>query len=230
MFTSEQEARLRLRLGCSYLRSGLGPEYLPIQESITMVPSSLLSCQADERLIIIKQQVSSRSNKRESSSEEREMKALLSSKPRRIVLFLLLELLSIAMGMGVPFFTILFGFIVGLYIPRINPPTFELSPQYLRSLLRAALVTSAITLLIMAGIWLPTLKWLFDPSLDVSNFGIPMILYSPRASFAGWIILMVLISPFLKFLMTLFGSISWIVFFKDRLRIKASLSGDGPTG
>jgi len=157
------------------------------------------------------------------------MKALLSSKLRRIVLFLLLELLSIAMGMGVPFFTILLGFIVGLYIPRIIPPSLELSPQYLGSLLRVALVTSAITIVIMAGIWLPTLKWLFDPTLDISNFGIPMILYTPRASFVGWIILMVLISPFLQFLMTLFGSISWIVFFKDRLRIDVSLSGDGPT-
>jgi hypothetical protein len=156
------------------------------------------------------------------------MKALLSSKPSRIVLFLLLELLSIAMGMGVPFFTILFGFIVGLYIPRIIPPALELSPQYLGSLLRAALTTSAITVVIMAGIWLPPLNWLFDPTLDVSNFGIPMILYTPRASFIGWIILMVLISPFLQFLMTLFGSISWIVFFKDRLRIDVSLSGDGP--
>ena len=175
------------------------------------------------------QQVPSRSSKRESLSEEREMKALLSSKPRRIVLFLLLELLSIAMGMGVPFFTILFGFIVGLYIPRIIPPALELSSQYLGSLLRAALVTSAITVVIMAGIWLPTLKWLFDPTLDISNFGIPMILYTPRVSFVGWIILMVLISPFLQFLMTLFGSISWIVFFKDRLRIDASLSGDEPT-
>jgi hypothetical protein len=74
-------------------------------------------------------------------------------------------------------------------------------------------------LVIMAIIWLPALKWLFDSTGDLSNFGIPMILYSPRASFIGWIILMVLISPFLQFLMTLFGSISWIVFLKDRGRI-----------
>ena len=78
----------------------------------------------------------------------------------------------------------------------------------------------------MAIIWLPTLEWLFDSTRDLSNFGIPMILYSPRASFIGWIILMVLISPFLQFLMTLFGSISWIVFFADRGRMDTSLSGN----
>jgi hypothetical protein len=147
------------------------------------------------------------------------MRAIISRKPVQIALFLFLELLFIAMGMGIPFFTILFGFFVGLIIPRIIRTETELSSQYLASILRAALISSTVTLVIMAIIWLPTLKWLFDSTRDLSNFGIPMILYSPRASFIGWIILMVLISPFLQFLMTLFGSISWIVFLKDRGRI-----------
>ena len=147
------------------------------------------------------------------------MRAIISRKPVQIAIFLFLELLSIAMGMGIPIFTILFGFLLGLFIPRIIPTDTELSSKYLASMLRAALISSTLTLMIMALIWLPTLKWLFDSTRDLSNFGIPMILYSPRASFIGWIILMVLISPFLQFLMTLFGSISWIVFFHDRWRI-----------
>ena len=154
------------------------------------------------------------------------MRAFLSKKPVQIAIFLFLELLSIAMGMGVPFFTILFGFLVGLLIPRIVRTDSELSPQYLASMLRAALISSTATLMIMAIIWLPTLNWLFDSTRDLSNFGIPMILYSPRASFIGWIILMVLISPFIQFLMTLFGSISWIVFFYDRWRINTTPSGN----
>jgi hypothetical protein len=154
------------------------------------------------------------------------MKALISKKTLRIALFLFFEFVSIAMGMGVPFFTILFGFLVGLLIPQISQVSNEISPGYLASLLRTALITSAVTLLVMAIIWLPTLQWLFDSTRDLSNFGIPMILYSPRASFIGWIILMVLISPFLQFLMTLFGSISWIVFFADRWRMDTSLSGN----
>ena len=147
------------------------------------------------------------------------MRAIFYRKPVQIAIFLFLELLSIGMGMGVPIFTILYGFLVGLVIPRIIRSDSDLSPQKLASILKAALITSTVTLMIMALIWLPSLKWLFDSTLDISNFGIPMILYSPRASFIGWLILMVLISPFLQFLMTLFGSISWIVFLKDRGRI-----------
>ena len=156
------------------------------------------------------------------------MKTLLTSKPFRIVIFFVLELLSVGMGMGVPFFTILFGFLVGWFIPRSLPASSELSPKYLGSLLRTALVTSSISVLILAVIWLPTLQWFFDPSRDISNFGIPMILYTPRASFVGWIILMVLISPFLQFLMTLFGSVSWIVFFPSHLRSGTSIFRDAP--
>jgi hypothetical protein len=155
-----------------------------------------------------------------------EVRAMLSKRPVQIGLFLFLELLSIAMGMGVPFFTIFFGFFVGLIIPRIIRTDSELSPQYLASILKAALISSAPTVMIMALLWLPTLTWFFDSSRDLSNFGIPMILYTPHASFIGWIILMILISPFLQFLMTLFGSISWIAFFHHRRRINAAPSGN----
>lgn len=154
------------------------------------------------------------------------MRVILSRKPFQIAIFLFLEVLSVGMGMGVPFFTILYGYFVGLFIPRTTLSDSDLTPHYLALLLRAALIPSIITFVIMALIWLPALKWLFDSSLDISNFGIPMILYSPRASFIGWIILMVLISPFLQFLMTIFGSISWIVFFDDRWKRKTAPYGE----
>ncbi len=52
---------------------------------------------------------------------------------------------------------------------------------------------------------------LFDPSADLANFGIPLILFDPTASFVGWLALMIVISPFLQFLMTLFGAHStWL--------------------
>jgi hypothetical protein len=47
---------------------------------------------------------------------------------------------------------------------------------------------------------------LFEPGRDIANFGIPMILYEPLASFIGWIVLMVLISPLLQVLTTVFGA------------------------
>lgn len=144
------------------------------------------------------------------------MKALLAKRPYQIAIYLFLDLISIALGMGVPFFTILFGFPVGLVIPGLIRPGSELSPQYLASLLRAALISCAVTLVVLGLLWLPTLGWLFDPARDLANFGIPMILYTPRASYIGWMILMVLISPFLQFLMMVFGSISRIVFWPGR--------------
>ena len=45
-----------------------------------------------------------------------------------------------------------------------------------------------------------------DPTADFANFGIPMILYDPKISFVGWLILMIFISPFLQLLTTLFSS------------------------
>ncbi len=158
------------------------------------------------------------------------MRGIISNKPLRIVVFLFLEIVSIAMGMGVPIFTILLGFLLGLFIPRILRSPSELSSQYLVSILKTALIPSGVTFIIMALIWLPTLSWLFDSASNLANFGIPMILYSPRASFIGWIVLMVLISPFLQFLMTIFGSIVWIVFFPNRWRTDISTSGNGLTG
>jgi hypothetical protein len=47
---------------------------------------------------------------------------------------------------------------------------------------------------------------LFDPGADLANFGIPLILYEPRASFIGWLVLMIVISPVLQLLTTLLGS------------------------
>jgi hypothetical protein len=46
----------------------------------------------------------------------------------------------------------------------------------------------------------------FDPSVDIANFGMPLILFEPRASFLGWLVLMVVVSPVLQFLVTVFGA------------------------
>ncbi len=59
----------------------------------------------------------------------------------------------------------------------------------------------------MALLWGPAGRMLFDSSADVAEFGMPLILYTPRASFVGRLILMMVISPFLQFLMTLFGAV-----------------------
>jgi hypothetical protein len=58
----------------------------------------------------------------------------------------------------------------------------------------------------MVVIWGRTVLMLFDPAADFNNFGHPFILYDPKTSFIGWLILMILISPFLQLLTTIFAS------------------------
>jgi hypothetical protein len=68
------------------------------------------------------------------------------------------------------------------------------------------MATAGYTLVLMAVLWGRWLVILFDPSTDYATLGVPMILFEPMASFIGWQALMLLISPFLQVLTTLFGS------------------------
>lgn len=123
-----------------------------------------------------------------------------------LALFVLLDTICVGAGMGVPFFPILFGFVVGWYVvQRLAAAGTEL-PRMLGKIFSYALLTSAYTFAVLAAIWLPTARMLFDPAADLANFGIPQILYEPRASLIGWLALMIVISPFLQLLTTLFGA------------------------
>lgn len=124
-----------------------------------------------------------------------------------IALYLLMILLATGAGMGVPFFNILLGLPVGWWLARrLAGQTPDLR-KFMGKLLLWSAVTAAVTMMAMTIIWLPTFLMLFDPTADLANFGIPMVLYEPRASFIGWLGLMVVFSPFLQFLMTLFGAV-----------------------
>ena len=123
-----------------------------------------------------------------------------------LALFVLLDTICVGMGMGVPFFCILFGFVVGWYtVKRLAAEGTEL-PWMLEKIFSYAVTAAAYTLVVMAAIWGPTASMLFDPAADLANFGIPLILYDPRASFVGWLVLMIAISPFLQLQTTLFGA------------------------
>jgi hypothetical protein len=121
-------------------------------------------------------------------------------------IFALLDLVCAGVGMGVPIFCILFGLPVGWYIARrVTTRPLQVG-QMLRKILRGAAFTSAFTLVVMSIVWGPSAVMLFDSQADLANFGMPLILYDPKASFIGWLILMIMVSPFLQLLMTLFGS------------------------
>jgi hypothetical protein len=135
------------------------------------------------------------------------MKNLFGLKPVwAFAIFVALDTICIGMGMGVPIFCILFGFLVGWYIVRYTTTTTTSMMQVFRKVLLYATITAAVTMVGMLIIWGPMISMLFEPGKDLADTGVPMILYEPRASFIGWIVLMIVISPFLQLLTTLFGS------------------------
>jgi hypothetical protein len=122
------------------------------------------------------------------------------------LIFAFLDLICVGMGMGVPIFCILFGFLVGWYIARRVTLNEENPKEIFKKVFSYAIRTSLFTLAVMVIIWGPTIELLFKPEFDFKNFGIPLILYDPKLSFIGWLILMIFISPFLQLLTTIFAS------------------------
>jgi hypothetical protein len=132
-----------------------------------------------------------------------------------IVVFVFLDVLCVGLGMGVPIFCIALGFPVGWYIvARAMQSTSDLGAVLKRTIVLGTL-TSAVTFAAMALIWGSVSRMLLDPAADFANFGIPMILYEPKVSFVGWLVLMIFISPFLQLLTTLFAShvtlLAWLM-------------------
>ena len=123
-----------------------------------------------------------------------------------LLIFIFLDLLCVGMGMGVPFFCILLGFPVGWYITRRLIITAESMEDIFEKGFIYALITSIFTFVVMSIIWGPTIPMLFNPNTDFQNLGIPSILYDPKISFIGWLVLMIVISPFLQLLTTIFAS------------------------
>ncbi len=121
-------------------------------------------------------------------------------------IFVFLDVICVGLGMGIPIFCILLGFPVGWYTAKRIVVYSNDAINILSLTLLGAVLTSAVTFVGMTLIWGPSATMLFDPAADLANFGIPQILYEPMASFIGWLVLMIGISPFLQFLMTLFGA------------------------
>jgi hypothetical protein len=121
------------------------------------------------------------------------------------------------MGMGIPIFNILFGFVVGWYLIKWISISSLDRQDILRRLLVYASVTATITFVGMALLWGPSVKFFFDPQADIAHFGIPFLLYEPRASLVGWLFLMIVISPFLQMLTTVFaGNLTLLILYRKR--------------
>lgn len=123
-----------------------------------------------------------------------------------IIVSVLFTIIISGIGMGVPFLNILFGFIVGWYAARRACVLYEDLNERLSKIFIYCLFCTGITFLIMLCIWGIKISMLFDPLSDYKNFGHPMILYDPKLSFIGWLILMIIISPFLQMMTSIFSA------------------------
>ena len=128
------------------------------------------------------------------------------------ILYAILDVICVGLGMGVPFICILLGLLVGWVIIKRMTDNLAEPKLILRRILVGAGLTSAFTCLMMVIIWGIGLIDLSTSNFDIANYGIPMILYKPVASLIGWMVLMILVSPLLQFLLTLFAAhLTWLV-------------------
>jgi hypothetical protein len=123
-----------------------------------------------------------------------------------LVIFVLIDIIFIGMGMAVPFFCILLGIPLGWFlVVYVTVKPTQVRDVMWKVLIYAA-IAAGITMVGMLILWIPVSTMLFDPSNDLSTSGVPLILYEPRASLIGWLALMIVISPVLQLLTTLFGA------------------------
>jgi len=123
-----------------------------------------------------------------------------------VIIYIFIDIICVGAGMGVPIFCILLGFPLGWYVAkRISISTQHSHLMYYK-ILKLSLLASVFTFLLMIVIWGGTIPMLLNPMSDFQNFGHPFILYDPKISFIGWLILMIFISPFLQLLTTIFAS------------------------
>ncbi|MTK64305.1 MAG: hypothetical protein F8N15_07265 [Methanobacterium sp.] len=126
---------------------------------------------------------------------------------KAFLIYIVVDLICIGpLGMGVPFFSILLGFPLGWYLAkRLYNPDMSVK-IFLKRIFKYALITSGFTFVLMVLMWARFIPMLWGATTKVVHFGLPMILYDPVASFIGWMILMIFISPFLQLLTTIFAA------------------------
>lgn len=123
----------------------------------------------------------------------------------------LLNVFAIGLGMGVPVFAILLGFPVGWWLGRrLTGAPFEAGQA--RGLLLAASALAGASFVVLAVLWGPQLPIALDPATDAASYGIPLILYTSRASLIGWFALMLIVSPVLQFMAVLTGAMTALGF------------------
>ena len=123
---------------------------------------------------------------------------------RFAVAYAIFDVVLAGIGMGVPFFCILAGFVIGWYLP--SAPSTTKTRQGLRGSIVLAVAVAMFTVFVMFVIWSPAIAQAMDPAFDYEGFGIPQILFDPVASYIGWMLLMIVVSPILQMLTMVFSA------------------------
>ena len=121
------------------------------------------------------------------------------------LLFIVIDILCTGAGMGVPIFCIIFGFLTGWGIIKIILLRTNDLNEIFRKSIKYGIVTTLVTFVLMLIIWGVAIIVFFNNGYDFKNFGHPLILYDPKLSFIGWLTLMIVISPLLQLLTTVFS-------------------------
>lgn len=141
----------------------------------------------------------------------------ITSNNKWFFIYIFISLIATGLGMGIPFLNILLGLPVGFYIARYKLKEQGDFSTITRKSLKYSFITIIITLLLMSFIWLPPLTLIADPNFNLTDFGMPLILFDPLLSFIGWMILMVIFAPFLQFLLTF--TIIQVIMYNDKRKM-----------
>ena len=140
---------------------------------------------------------------------------------RLFLLFIIIDIFCTGAGMGVPIFCILFGFITGWVIIKIILLRTNDLNEVLKKSIKYGILTTLVTFILMLIIWGWATIAFFNNNCDFKNFGHPLILYDPKLSFIGWLVLMIVISPILQLLTTVFSFyITLLIIGSEKLRTK----------
>ncbi len=125
-----------------------------------------------------------------------------------VLIYMACDLMFIILGMGVPILCIMLGFFVGWFVViRLwEEHGYADLQRLMHRTLKYSILSVLVTFAVMLLIWGRMFVLLFHASTDYVNIGIPLILYDPKSSFVGWLILMIFISPGLQLLMTIFAA------------------------
>jgi len=122
-------------------------------------------------------------------------------------------------GMGVPIFCILMGAPYGfLVVSKIFKKELKTDRHhhFYSGILKASAVLALSTFVFMLIIWLPWVLRSFNPGFDYKNAGMPLLLYTLKASFWGWMTLMIVISPALQFMTSVSAAVAAVWMFSKK--------------